>query len=383
MPIVGTSLLINSAHSVQLEICLVGLAVVVLYFTSVRLLLGGSPPKATILPQWDPPEGLSPAAVRHISRMGPLEDSKAVASALIDAAVKGVIEIRKDGNYIIARKAGGTVELSPEEAALLEVLPDPGDSIELTRVNGTARAAAKTFDKSLKLQFGKGYFSTRPGWAAIGVLLSWLVLVMLFATVPDTGAEASGAFFQLWLLGWTGFLTGFVVWAIGLWRDVHSKATRRSAILLTAFLTPFVALEIWALAKLVIHHDYIPAAAVVVFACVTTILIRRLRAYTKTGRAAMDKIEGLRLYMRDARQGLASRTPELFEKLLPYAIALNVEYEWSESFADVLAKTQPGNTYQPSWHTGPAFDASNMEAFASWVGDSLSSAIANSISTGT
>ena len=30
------------------------------------------------------------------------------------------------------------------------------------------------------------------------------------------------------------------------------------------------------------------------------------------------------------------KTPELFEKFLPYALALNVEHEWSEQFADVL-----------------------------------------------
>jgi hypothetical protein len=37
------------------------------------------------------------------------------------------------------------------------------------------------------------------------------------------------------------------------------------------------------------------------------------------------------------------KTPELFEKFLPYALALNVEQEWCEKFADVLAQARAGS----------------------------------------
>ena len=36
----------------------------------------------------------------------------------------------------------------------------------------------------------------------------------------------------------------------------------------------------------------------------------------------------------------SEKTPELFEKYLPYCLALDVENEWSEQFANVLARAQ-------------------------------------------
>ena len=36
-------------------------------------------------------------------------------------------------------------------------------------------------------------------------------------------------------------------------------------------------------------------------------------------------------------EGVPERTPELFEKFLPYALALGVEQKWSEQFSTELA----------------------------------------------
>ncbi len=48
------------------------------------------------------------------------------------------------------------------------------------------------------------------------------------------------------------------------------------------------------------------------------------------------------------------RTPEYYEQLLPFAIALGLENQWSEKFADVLELETPdsksGKSYQPSWY---------------------------------
>ena len=50
------------------------------------------------------------------------------------------------------------------------------------------------------------------------------------------------------------------------------------------------------------------------------------------------------------------KTPELFEAYLPYALALDVENEWSEKFTAILAAAsaapgQPGG-YRPRWYSG-------------------------------
>jgi uncharacterized membrane protein len=79
----------------------------------------------------------------------------------------------------------------------------------------------------------------------------------------------------------------------------------------------------------------------------------------------------------------AERTPHLYEKYLPYALALGVEQAWTEQFTDVLATAMrpDGIGYHPGWYSGSSFDSARMGNFAGAVGSSLSGAIAASTTT--
>ncbi len=67
-------------------------------------------------------------------------------------------------------------------------------------------------------------------------------------------------------------------------------------------------------------------------------------APTPLGRRLMDGIEGLRLYLTVAErdrmnmQGAPTMSPQHFETLLPYAVALGVEKPWSRTFETWLAR---------------------------------------------
>lgn len=58
-----------------------GLMIVVLYYTAAWFFVGRNPRKGAIMPIYTPPAGLSPAAVRYISRME--RYSKTFVSAII------------------------------------------------------------------------------------------------------------------------------------------------------------------------------------------------------------------------------------------------------------------------------------------------------------
>ena len=77
--------------NLSLLITLFGTLITLVYFVFAHARVGVDPDQGAIVPQWDPPDKLSPAAVRYISRMG--YDHKALTAALINAAVKGYIEI--------------------------------------------------------------------------------------------------------------------------------------------------------------------------------------------------------------------------------------------------------------------------------------------------
>jgi len=111
-----------------------------------------------------------------------------------------------------------------------------------------------------------------------------------------------------------------------------------------------------------------------------------MKAPTIYGRRIMDQIEGFKLYLSVAeKQGLDMRnppekTPQLFEKFLPYALALDVENLWSEKFADVLAQAGRESNYSPTWSAGNNWHNLGASGMAHSLGSSFSSAISSSSS---
>lgn len=103
----------------------------------------------------------------------------------------------------------------------------------------------------------------------------------------------------------------------------------------------------------------------------------------------MDRIDGFKMYLSTAekhRMNLINppeRTPEHFEKMLPYAMALGVANEWGKQFEDVLKSVQnvPGQTggYHPVWYSGSKnWSDIGSTKFASNLSSSFSSALASS-----
>ncbi|MEJ2407723.1 MAG: DUF2207 domain-containing protein, partial [Candidatus Thiodiazotropha sp.] len=110
-----------------------------------------------------------------------------------------------------------------------------------------------------------------------------------------------------------------------------------------------------------------------------------LKAPTKAGRAMLDKLEGLKLYLEVAEKDELQfkyppeKTPELFERLFPYAIALNVEQPWAERFTAIFAKlASEQRTYSPEWYRGDNFNSQNIGDFAFALGGTMSTVIASS-----
>ena len=112
-----------------------------------------------------------------------------------------------------------------------------------------------------------------------------------------------------------------------------------------------------------------------------------IRAPTLQGRKIMDAIEGLKMYLSVAEKERLNllnppdRTPELFEKFLPYAIALGVENKWGDQFTAVFSKlNQDGEQYHPVWYHGHHLSGISVTDFTSSLGSSLSSSVSSAAS---
>jgi len=366
-----------------------GMIILMAYYLWVWFKIGRDPAKGPIIPLFSPPKGFTPAAVRFVTRMG--FDHKSFASAVVNMAVKGFLVIRENDDEFTLSKTGTRGPLlSIGERMIAKNLFQGSDRITLETANhskiGKAMAA---FKKSLKLDFGKLYFQRNFKWLIPGVLISLITLVCMVLSAPEVG----GAIFMLfWLSMWSLGCFGLTFETVKAWKAPSPSGLpkgyvkKSNAIRLTIFTFAFMIFwffGMWALSKMAS-----PMAVVVLFLVVAVnfIFYHLMKAPTIYGRRIMDQIEGFKLYLCVAeKQGLAMRnppekTPRLFEKFLPYALALDVENQWSEQFADVLDRAGRGSDYSPSWYTGNNWHSLGVTGMANSLGSSFSSAISSSSS---
>ncbi len=127
--------------------------------------------------------------------------------------------------------------------------------------------------------------------------------------------------------------------------------------------------------------DNLPAIAAYIAAPLAILGFHWLQAPTVTGRKAMDQIEGFRQYLGVAEEDRLNalnppdKTPELFERFLPYAIALDVENRWAKRFAAVLAAAGASAAVS-TWYAGNRDWRNDPVGFANQLGGALSHTIA-------
>ncbi len=201
-------------------------------------------------------------------------------------------------------------------------------------------------------------------------------------------------FLGIWLTGWSAGVFFLATMVFKLWRQVFAGARRLgtkvgslgAAVFMSLFALPFFGAEmvvLTILAKSAPTLAALPLAA----AGLNIVFYHLLKAPTLLGRRVLDRIEGFKMFLgatetdRFERLYPAGRTPEQFEKYLPYAIALGVEQQWTEQFTDVLSRASEadGAGYRPLWYSG-SWDSSRIGSFAGSVGSSLSGAISSSAS---
>jgi uncharacterized membrane protein YgcG len=347
--------------------------------------VGRDPAKGTIIPLFSPPRGFSPAGVRFVSRMG--FDDKAFAAAVVDMAVKGAVQIQEDGgDYTLVRRDAGQAPLARGEQLIAARLFPGGGSIKLENENHTRiKSAIDALKKNLTTELEKIYFVTNSGYlgAGIGITLLGVGLVVIMA--PD---KPPALFGSLWLTIWTIGCYFLAVTAYQRWRALSRDfglGKFIGALGTTLFALPFFIGEIFGAG---IFAKAVSVPAVVTLAAMAfldALFYHLLKAPTLSGRKVMDQIEGFKLYLSVAEKERLNllnppeKTPELFEKYLPYALALDVENAWSEQFAEVLARAgTEDQPYTPVWYSGSSWDGFHTSRFADSLGNSFAGAISSS-----
>jgi uncharacterized membrane protein YgcG len=295
---------------------------------------GVDPPKPVAIPQFSPPDGLSPAAVGMLHKGYFIDDL--ITASIVNLSVKGYLSIeeiiekkglfgiRKDRVFSLTRLNNDYRKLPAEEAVVLRELFYSDDNIRLDgKYDRDVAKMMQNYKKSLNKQF-------RP--------------------VLDEGINI-----KFHVVPWLGFVLYIIILFYFINNSLMHFEVNRTALFITipllSILYIIYAIQIVRPGERKLHYR--------------------------------SNIKGLKMYLDVAEEkrmqffNPPSVTPEKFEELLPYAIALEMEEVWGEKFEKALLSSavQP-EAYQPAWYRGTYVNAALF-------GHALNSTLSNTVSHAT
>lgn len=306
-------------------VALSGLIGVLIFYLLRWKRLGRDPARGPVFPRYNPPEGKSPALLRYVWKNE--YSPRCFAADLVELAVRGLVVITQKKKLLSqAWSLQRTEKEAPEDLPtsqrrLLANLFSAANTIALVQSNHPVLGAAKAAQTaSLKEDTDPRYIVSNLGTVGKGALMSVAVLVLAF-----------------WLNG----------------------------------SNPIGVIMLVTIALIVIN----------------LLFIKLMRQPTAEGRTLLDEIAGLRQYLavaeREELRNIAGpgEVPHLdaerYEKLLPYALALDVEDAWTKRFISVVGVAAAAEaTRRLGWYSGSGI--SDIGDVSKALGSSLSSSISSS-----
>lgn len=315
---------------------------------------GRDPEKGVIYPQFEPPAGLSPADTGYILHQK--FDTHLFAAALVDAAVHQQLEIDVEKKGLLNMQV------------VYQFNPPSGNghstSSPILNRNGVPYSAAPVGSDTTRYGFP---ISSIYGEVAQKGKYNSKLKILQAALEKDlkkkflAGKNQNGTMKGLFRLNSLYVGIGTIVFILALLGSLFFIANNFTPVLLTITIVILILL-------LTIH---------IVFA-------RIMKAYTPEGRKIADSILGFKMYLQTAEQRYydqltpPEKTLELFEKYLPYAIALKVENEWAEKFEDQIRLAMESG-YRPAYyHTQGGFGGNfGLSDLSKGLSSGLSSTISS------
>ncbi|MFZ0127768.1 MAG: DUF2207 domain-containing protein [Xanthobacteraceae bacterium] len=371
-----------------LVVSALGMLIVFGYYLYAWRRAGRDPSRGTIVPLFAPPDGMSAAAVRYVRRMG--FDDRTFTAAIIDLAVHGHLKLAEiDKATWLKRRTGGKPIAAPEVAAESKLFPADSTDLELKQDNhATLEKAHEALSDGLEKAYEGRLFHDHMGWSIAGAVLSLAVIALaLLSTRVAQGWDAFTTFASdMVYLIVGGALLSFLV--IRVYRDLARG--RILALLLHVgggLFAGILALGSIGVAAEILDDvpGWLQAAPVGLPLILFPLAVSAfywMKAHTVAGRKITDQIEGFRQYLGVAEEARLDalnppdKTPELFERFLPYAIALDVENHWAQRFAGVLAAAAAAGA-TATWYSGSHDWGHDPVGFANNLGGDLSSTIAS------
>jgi len=289
---------------------------------------GRDPRLRPIAAQYEPPDQLTPGEVGTL--IDNSADMRDITSCIVDLAVRGYMVIEaheknsmlglihdKDYNFILKKDRAEWSTLKPHEQVLLNGFFTGGTAGETVSMSSLENSFYKNLPDIKSRIFESlvthGYYRRRPDSVRASYLGIGVVVGLLLAWGGNGIASSMGMAPLTFIIA--GILSGGVICGFGWFMPAH----------------------------------------------------------TEQGARAMEGVLGFEdflVHVDSDRFNRTIKTPQMFEKFLPFAMALGVEKNWSKAFQGIM--TQPPDWYRGSY--GPNFypmmfigDLNSMSSRASSV----------------
>lgn len=303
--------------------------------------------RRTVIAQYEPPDQLKPAEISVLNASDDPISSTAITATLIDLAVRGYLKIGEEKAKTVFRSASyrftickaldGLEDYELDTVKLIfgeTPLAKDASAVFAPNVDTTRASKATAITSNLKDRLSQaGYFEIKTN--KIG----------RFANKKRS-------------LG-SGLKSGYTILAI-----LFAMAVL-ALILSPGLIGLFVPIMI---------------AGLMIFIPISIVFSMSQIRYTAKGYDEWAKVAGFKLFLSVTEQerikfeNAPKATPALFNKFLPYAIALGVEEKWSAQFANITISPD-----QVGWYAGSfanfdatAFSSSFVTSFTSSVGSTTS-----------
>src|SRR5215831_13502120 len=314
---------------------------VCVYYLCAWFLLGKDPKPGTIVPIYDPPDGLSPAMLRYIWKQ--CFDDRIVWSAMLSLVSQGLARMQNNDSVVVLRRIPGAEvgeSLSPEEQVILQELRDHRRSkgITLNMLDGRLVTVVSRVADILRKKAEGRWFHQNREIVKTGSALS--VIALALVAMPERPDEAFALVASLAFMVPGSFYLVLLALRLGdLYKAAHKALDgaiiRRAAMLGALFVACLSSLLIGFIV-LGVNFGWPLIAVAVLLTAVNLSFLHLMKAPTAEGRLLLDKIEGFRLFLKSVEQLPMDRfespaqVPGVYEKYLPYAVALEVEQAWCD-----------------------------------------------------
>jgi uncharacterized membrane protein YgcG len=299
--------------------------------------------------------------------------------------VKGHIRIDETPSFSQISKRTGGEQPKLAEGEMESQLFSKGSPVALAQANHAVIGGAKTaLENRLSTQYNGTLFANNYGWSALGFLLTAIAIgVMLYAVgSTKTGDELAAGMVGTLVPGGLMIIANLVMMA-----GFTSHKRWNGWIITGAVMWLLIAAgglaAIYGIGGGINLNLMIPALAAWMLEAVAFFAFYWLKAPSRDGQKIRDQIAGFREYLGVAEEDRLNfmhppkKTPELFEKFLPYAIALDVENEWGKKFAGVLAAAAAAGAAGYAWYHGSRDWSKDPAGFSNHLGSTVAAAISS------